>query len=97
MTTFVLIIVTSIKAILVIIPIINIPTVVATTNISIVTLKPKISAFATNNPTLLLKHIPYIYSSLRFQKDKEREVEALIDFGSKANMITPAYTKKLGL
>ena len=41
--------------------------------------------------------MPYIHYPVQFQKDKEATIWALIDLDSKINMITPAYTKQLGL
>lgn len=43
-----------------------------------------------------LKHILCIYYPLYFRKDQPK-IQALIDFGSKVNAMTPAYAKQLGL
>lgn len=47
-------------------------------------------------PLLLLKCVPYIYHLIRFKKNQAK-VKALIDFGSKVNIITLAYLAKLDL
>ena len=39
----------------------------------------------------VLDKISYICYSVQFQKDKSKDVLALLDFGSKVNAITPAY------
>ena len=44
----------------------------------------------------VLDHIPYICYPVQFQKDKDRDVLALLDSGSKLNVITLAYTAQLG-
>ena len=44
---------------------------------------------------IVLDQIPCIYYLVEFQKDKAT-IQALIDSGSKANAMTPAYTKQLG-
>lgn len=44
---------------------------------------------------LPLKCMPYIYYLLQFKKNQIK-VQVLINSGSKVNIITPAYTKKLG-
>ena len=43
-----------------------------------------------------LKHVPYIYYLLCFQKDTIG-IRALIDLGNKVNAMVPAYALKLGL
>ena len=43
---------------------------------------------------LMLDWIPCIYYLIWFKKNK---VQALINFGSKVNVMTPAYLLKLGL
>lgn len=49
-----------------------------------------------DNSTLPLKHVLCIYYPLYFKKDQPK-IQALIDFGSKVNAMTPAYAKQLGL
>ena len=48
-----------------------------------------------------LERVPCIRYPVQFRqkndKDKDKDVRALIDFGSKVNAIYPAYTTKLGL
>ena len=44
-----------------------------------------------------LARVPCIHYPLRFQKDNQNEVRALINFGSEVNAMTPAYALKLGL
>ena len=43
---------------------------------------------------MALQRVLYIYYPIRFKK---KEVQALIDSGSKVNAITPAYALRLGL
>ena len=49
----------------------------------------------------ILKRVPCIWYPVRFcqknDKDKDKDVRALIDSGSKINAMHPAYTTKLGL
>ena len=45
---------------------------------------------------IVLDQVLYIYYPVQFQKDKAT-IQALINSGSKFNMITPAYAKQLGL
>lgn len=49
-----------------------------------------------DNSILLLKHILYIYYSMWFKKDQAK-IQILIDYNSKVNAMTQAYTKKLDL
>ena len=50
-----------------------------------------------NEDEVALARIPCIYYLLRFRKDNQNKVQALINSGSKVNMMTPAYASKLGL
>lgn len=43
-----------------------------------------------------LKFISCIQYLVEFQKDKDN-IQALLNLGSKVNVINPAYTKKIGL
>ena len=52
---------------------------------------------ASKEDEVLLERVPCIHYPLRFRKDKENEVRALIDSGSEVNAMTPAYASKLGL
>ena len=45
----------------------------------------------------VLDRVPYIYYSMQLQKDKGKDVLALLNSRSKANAMTPAYAAKLGL
>ena len=47
-----------------------------------------------DNSTPLLKRILCIHYPLQFRKN-QYEIQALIDFGSKVNAMTPTYAKKL--
>ena len=38
-----------------------------------------------------------IHYLVQFQKDQKATIRALIDVGSKVNVMTPAYAKQLGL
>ena len=46
---------------------------------------------------IILDRVPCIHYPVQFRKDKEATIWALIDSGSKVNVITPAYAKQLGL
>lgn len=69
------------------------------------TFKKLVSVSATSAPItgaskedeVVLEGVPCVYYPLRFRKDKENEVRALIDSGSEVNAITPTYASKLGL
>lgn len=52
--------------------------------------------FVFNNYTLLLKHILCIHYLIWFKKNQAK-IQALLDFGSEINVITPAYAAKLSL
>lgn len=52
---------------------------------------------ANKKDKVILKRILYIHYPLRFYKDKENKVQALINLSSKLNSMTPAYRSKLGL
>ena len=52
---------------------------------------------ASKKDEVILERVPCIHYLLRFRKDKENEVQALINSGSKVNAMTPAYVLKLGL
>ena len=45
----------------------------------------------------VLDKVPHICYLVHFQKDKSKDVLALLDFKSKINTMTPAYTVQLGL
>ena len=45
---------------------------------------------------IILDQISYIHYPIKFQKDKAT-IQALINFGSKVNAMSPAYAKQLGL
>ena len=45
----------------------------------------------------VMDQISYICYPMQFQKDKSRDVLALLDFGSKVNAMIPAYKAQLGL
>lgn len=47
------------------------------------------------NSTLLLKYLSYIYYSMQFKKNQAK-IQALLNSGSEVNIITPAYTTRLG-
>lgn len=47
-------------------------------------------------PTLPLEYVPCIHYLLCFEKDQVK-VKALLDSNNKVNIVTPAYTAKLGL
>lgn len=55
---------------------------------------PRTLAPATNTLPLL-KHVPYIYYLIQFQKDQV-ELQALINFGSEINTMTLLYMSRLG-
>lgn len=57
---------------------------------------PNSEALVLENFTLLLKHIPCFHHPIRFKKDQGK-VRALIDLGSKVNVMTPAYMAILSL
>ena len=44
-----------------------------------------------------MDQVPCIYYLVQFQKDKNKDVLALIDFGSEVNAMTLAYVAQLGL
>lgn len=46
---------------------------------------------------VILERVPCVYYLLRFCKDKENKVQALINLGSEVNAMTLAYSSKLGL
>lgn len=52
---------------------------------------------ASKKDKIVLKKIPCIYYLLHFCKDKEKKMQALIDSGSKVNIMTLMHTLKLGL
>lgn len=52
-------------------------------------------ALVVNKFTLPLERMPCIYYLFRLRKN-QAEIQALINFGSKVNAITPDYTSKLG-
>ena len=45
----------------------------------------------------VLDRVPCICYPVQFQKDKSRDVLALLNSRSKINAMTPAYTAQLGL
>ena len=45
----------------------------------------------------VLDRVPCIYCLVQFRKNTGKNVLALLNFGSKVNAITPAYTTHLGL
>ena len=48
-------------------------------------------------PKVVFDRVLYIYYPVQFRKDKEgATIQALIDFGSEINAMTPAYDKQLG-
>lgn len=57
--------------------------------ISVKILTPTIKAF------LLLKHMPYIYHLVRFEKNQAK-IELFLDFGKRLNVMTLVYVAKLG-
>ena len=52
---------------------------------------------ASKEDKVVIKRISYIHYPLRFHKDKENELQALINLGNKVNAITPAYAAMLSL
>lgn len=76
----------------------------ATDNLAVVpgfaTLIPAVdgslSFLKVTNALLPLKRMSYIYHLIRFEKNQAK-IQALLDFGSKINAMTPAYAAKLGL
>lgn len=52
---------------------------------------------ANKNDKIVLEKAPCIYYQLHFRKDKENEVQALINSDSKVNAMTLTYETKLGL
>ena len=52
---------------------------------------------ASKKDEVILERLSCIHYPLRFRKDKENEVQALIDLGGVVNAMTPAYASKLGL
>ena len=46
---------------------------------------------------VILDRMPCIYYPVQFWKNKGATIWALIDSGSKVNVMTPTYAKKLGL
>ena len=46
---------------------------------------------------IVLECVYYIHYPMQFRKDQRAIIWALVDLGSKVNMITLAYTKQLGL
>ena len=46
---------------------------------------------------VILDKVPCIHYLVQFQKDKKATIQALINLNSKANKMTPAYAKQLGL
>lgn len=46
------------------------------------------------NAHLLLEYMIYIYYLIKFKKDNNTEIQALIDFSNKFNVITLVYAKK---
>lgn len=49
------------------------------------------------NTSLALDQVLYIHYPLRFRKDKENKVKALINFGREVDAMTSTYAAKLGL
>ena len=47
-------------------------------------------------PQIILKQVFYLQYLVKFCKNKET-IQALIDFGSEVNIMTPAYTTVLNL
>ena len=45
----------------------------------------------------VLNKVFYICYSVQFQKDKNKDILVLLDFGNKINTITSAYAAQLGL
>ena len=45
---------------------------------------------------MILHRMPCIHYPVQFQKDKGATIRALIDLGSKVNVMTPVYAKQLG-
>ena len=45
----------------------------------------------------VLDQVSYICYLVQFQKDKSKDILALLDFRSKGNAMTPAYAAQLGL
>lgn len=54
-----------------------------------------LKAPTSDNSTLPLKHMLYIYYPVHFKKDQAK-VRAQLDSNSKVNIITPAYTVRIG-
>ena len=52
---------------------------------------------ASKKDGMILERVLCIHYLLRFRKDKENEVRALINSGSKVNAMIPAYALRLGL
>ena len=45
----------------------------------------------------VMDRIPYIYYLIEFQKDKDKDILALLDSRSEVKAMTPAYIAQLGL
>ena len=45
---------------------------------------------------VILDRVQCIHYQVRFQKDKQATIQALINSGSEVNAMTPAYAKQLG-
>lgn len=56
---------------------------------------PKVSILVENS-VLLFKRVSCIYHPVRFKKNQAK-VQALLDFDSEVNAMTPAYMARLGL
>ena len=46
---------------------------------------------------MILDRLPFIYYPVQFRNNKRETIWALINLGSKVNVMTPAYAKQLGL
>lgn len=55
-----------------------------------------IPALTIDTLTLSLKRIPCFYKLMQFKKDQAK-IRALLDFGSKVNIMTLVYVAKLDL
>ena len=45
----------------------------------------------------VLNWVPYICYRVQFQKDKDKDILVFLDFGSKINIMTPAYAAQLDI
>ena len=61
--------------------------------VSVLATSPSVTEASKEAQKVILDRVPCIHDLIQFRKDKEATIWALIDLGSKVNIIALAYTK----